>query len=158
MQRVPAAAGPTVYIDYAHTPGAIEVALRALRVHTRGRLWCVFGCGGDRDAGKRPLMGRVAERLADALVITNDNPRSESPAAIITDITGGLAKPARATIIENRAAAIAWTIANAKSNDVVLIAGKGHENYQIIGNERLDFSDYGAAAGNLAKPAAEADE
>jgi UDP-N-acetylmuramoyl-L-alanyl-D-glutamate--2,6-diaminopimelate ligase len=158
MQRVPAAAGPTVYIDYAHTPGAIEVALRALRVHTQGRLWCVFGCGGDRDAGKRPLMGRVAERLADALVITNDNPRSESPAAIITDITAGLAKPARATIIENRAAAIAWTIANAESNDVVLIAGKGHENYQIIGNERLDFSDYGAAAGNLAKPAAEADE
>ncbi len=157
MQRVAAAAGPAVYVDYAHTPGAIEVALRALRAHTRGRLWCVFGCGGDRDTGKRPLMGRVAERLADALVITNDNPRSESPVAIIADISAGLANPARATIIENRGAAIAWTIANAKSNDVVLIAGKGHENYQIIGSDRLDFSDYGAALGNLAARAAEAD-
>ena len=157
MQRVPAAAGPTVYIDYAHTPGAIEVALRALRVHTHGRLWCVFGCGGNRDAGKRPLMGRVAERLADELVITNDNPRSEAPAAIIADIAAGFANPTRATIIENRAAAIAWTIASAEANDVVLIAGKGHENYQIIGGERLDFSDYGAAAGNLAVHTAEAD-
>ncbi len=157
MQRVPAAAGPTVYVDYAHTPGAIEVALRALRAHTPGRLWCVFGCGGDRDTGKRPLMGRVAERLADALVITNDNPRSEAPAAIIAEITAGLVNPTRATIIENRAAAIAWTIANAKPNDVVLIAGKGHENYQLIGDDRLNFSDYGAALGNLAARAAEAD-
>ena len=149
MQRVQATAGPAVFVDYAHTPGAIEVALRALRAHTRGRLWCVFGCGGDRDTGKRPLMGRAAERLADVLLITNDNPRSEAPAEIIADIVAGLANSSSVTVIENRAAAIAWAIANAAVNDVILIAGKGHENYQIIGDERLDFSDYSAALANL---------
>jgi UDP-N-acetylmuramoyl-L-alanyl-D-glutamate--2,6-diaminopimelate ligase len=101
-------------------------------------------------------MGRAAERLADRLVITNDNPRSESPDKIIADIVAGLANESRATIIEDRGAAIAWAIAHADANDVVLIAGKGHENYQIIGDERLDFSDYGAAAGNLAALAGQA--
>ena len=158
MQRVPATTGPAVYIDYAHTPGALEAALRALRAHTRGRLWCVFGCGGDRDAGKRPLMGRIAERLSDALVISNDNPRSEVPEKIITDIAGGLSDVSRATIIADRGAAIAWAIAQADAADVVLIAGKGHENYQIIGNDRIDFSDYGAAKGCLEALAGEAKE
>ena len=153
MQRVSASAGPAVYIDYAHTPSAIEVALRAIRAHTRGHLYCVFGCGGDRDAGKRPLMGRATERLADRIVITNDNPRGESPAAIIDGICAGLADVSKATIIEDRAAAIAWTIDQAVPGDVVLIAGKGHENYQIIGNERLDFSDYAVVAGLLAEAA-----
>ena len=157
MQRVAADNGPAVYIDYAHTPGAIEVALRALRAHTRGRLYCVFGCGGDRDAGKRPLMGRAAERLADEIVVTNDNPRSEMPEDIIADIVAGLSNAANATIIEDRGAAIAWAISDAGANDVVLIAGKGHENYQIIGDERVDFLDYGAAAGNLAAQAGKAD-
>jgi len=157
MQRVVANNGPAVYIDYAHTPGAIEVALRALRSHTRGRVYCVFGCGGDRDSGKRPLMGRAAERLADAVVITNDNPRSEKPENIIAEILAGLASAASATVIEDRGAAIVWAIADARENDVVLIAGKGHENYQIIGDQRLDFSDYGAATGNLAALAGEAD-
>ena len=157
MQRVVAEHGPAVYIDYAHTPGAIEVALHALRAHTRGRLYCVFGCGGDRDAGKRPLMGRAAERLADEVVITNDNPRSENPGDIIADIVAGFSNSSGVTIIEDRGAAIAWAIANANTNDVVLIAGKGHENYQIIGDERLDFSDYGAVAGNLTALAREAD-
>jgi UDP-N-acetylmuramoyl-L-alanyl-D-glutamate--2,6-diaminopimelate ligase len=156
MQRVSAELGPAVYIDYAHTPGAIEVALRALRAHTRGRLYCVFGCGGDRDAGKRPLMGRAAERLADAVVISNDNPRSENPEDIISEILVGFASAASATVIEDRASAIAWAIADAGDDDVVLIAGKGHENYQLIGDRRLDFSDYGAATGNLAALAAEA--
>ena len=156
MQRVIADNGPAVYIDYAHTPGAIEVALRALRAHTRGRLYCVFGCGGDRDAGKRPLMGRAAERLADMVVITNDNPRSERPGDIIAEILTGLASAGNATVIEDRATAIAWAIADAGENDAVLIAGKGHENYQLIGDRRLDFSDYGAATGNLAALAAEA--
>ena len=92
MERVPSSNGlPAVYIDYAHTPGAIDVALRALRQHCSGHLWCVFGCGGDRDVGKRPQMGRVAEKRADDIVITNDNPRSEAPAAIIDDL--GLLKP-----------------------------------------------------------------
>ncbi len=156
MQRVIADNGPAVYIDYAHTPSAIEVALRALRAHTRGRLYCVFGCGGDRDAGKRPLMGRAAERLADIVVITNDNPRSEKPTDIIAEILIGLASAENATVIEDRATAIAWAIADAGENDAVLIAGKGHENYQLIGDRRLDFSDYGAATGNLAALAAEA--
>ena len=156
MQRVSAELGPAVYVDYAHTPGAIEVALRALRVHTRGRLYCVFGCGGDRDTGKRPLMGRAAERLADAVVITNDNPRNENPEDIISEILVGFASAASATVIEDRASAIAWAIADAGDDDVVLIAGKGHENYQLIGDLRLDFSDYGAATGNLAALTAEA--
>jgi UDP-N-acetylmuramoyl-L-alanyl-D-glutamate--2,6-diaminopimelate ligase len=151
MQRVPASsAGPSVYVDYAHTPGALEAAIRALRPHCRGRLWCVFGCGGDRDRGKRPLMAKLAQRRADKVVITNDNPRSEEPASIITDIVSGLSNEDRATVIEDRAAAIAWTISNADSADVILIAGKGHENYQLIGDERRDFSDFGAASANLA--------
>lgn len=151
MQRVPASsAGPSVYVDYAHTPGALEAAIRALRPHCRGRLWCVFGCGGDRDRGKRPLMAKLAQRRADKVVITNDNPRSEEPASIIADIVSGLSNEDRATVIEDRAAAIAWTISNADSADVILIAGKGHENYQLIGDERRDFSDFGAASANLA--------
>ena len=151
MQRVPAAsAQPSVYVDYAHTPAALEVAIRALRPHCRGRLWCVFGCGGDRDRGKRPVMAKIAERRADHVVITNDNPRSEEPASIIADIVSGLASDDQATIIADRAAAIAWTISNAGSADVILIAGKGHENYQLIGDERRDFSDFGAASANLA--------
>jgi UDP-N-acetylmuramoyl-L-alanyl-D-glutamate--2,6-diaminopimelate ligase len=113
----------------------------------------VFGCGGDRDAGKRPQMGRVAERRADHIVITNDNPRSESPAAIIDDILKGLASPRAATVIEDRAAAIGWAIGNAQADDVILVAGKGHEDYQLIGADRIDFSDYGAALANLDKRA-----
>ncbi len=154
MERVASADSlPSVYIDYAHTPEAIDVALRALRQHCKGQLWCVFGCGGDRDAGKRPQMGRVAERRADRIVITNDNPRSESPAAIIDDVLKGLTSPDDATVIEDRAAAIGWSIDNAQPDDVILVAGKGHENYQLIGADRIDFSDYGAALANLDKRA-----
>jgi UDP-N-acetylmuramoyl-L-alanyl-D-glutamate--2,6-diaminopimelate ligase len=150
MQRVAAAdVLPAVYVDYAHSPVAIEVALRALRAHCKGRLWCIFGCGGDRDAGKRPMMAKAAERLADRVVVTNDNPRTESPTAIIDDIVKGFANADSATVIEDRAAAIAWAIAEAGSDDVVLIAGKGHEEYQLIGTQRLEFSDYGAAKANL---------
>jgi UDP-N-acetylmuramoyl-L-alanyl-D-glutamate--2,6-diaminopimelate ligase len=151
MQRVEAAPGqPRVYIDYAHSPAALELVLRALRAHCRGRLWCVFGCGGDRDTGKRPIMGRIAERLADEAVITNDNPRSEAPDAIFADILAGFTRPAAATIVEDRGAAIAWAIRSAGADDVVLVAGKGHENYQLTGAGRLDFSDYGAARDCLA--------
>ena len=154
MERVAAAAGlPTVYVDYAHSPQAIDVALRALRAHCRGKLWCVFGCGGDRDSGKRPLMARNAEMGADRLVITSDNPRGEAPGQIIAQMIDGLEQPDRATVLEDRAAAIAWAIREAASDDVILIAGKGHENYQLIGTQRIDFSDYGAALANLAKRA-----
>jgi UDP-N-acetylmuramoyl-L-alanyl-D-glutamate--2,6-diaminopimelate ligase len=148
MQRV-AAGGAAVYIDYAHTPNAIEVALRALRLHCRGKLWCVFGCGGDRDAGKRPLMGRRAERLADQVVITSDNPRGEDPQLIIDEINAGFVNPESAIVIEDRAAAIAWAISQAASHDIVLIAGKGHEEYQHIGTERLRISDYAVALAAL---------
>ncbi len=138
-----------VYIDYAHSPAALEGALRALRAHCDGALWCVFGCGGDRDAGKRPLMGRIAERLADRVVVTNDNPRSEPPDAIVADILAGVTNSEAATVIEDRGAAIAWAIRSAAKTDVVLVAGKGHEDYQLIGAERLDFSDYGVALASL---------
>jgi len=154
MQRVAAPDGtPAVYVDYAHTPDALNLALQALRSHCKGRLWCVFGCGGERDVGKRPQMGRIAERRADRAVVTNDNPRAESPAKIIAEIMAGIARPERATVIEDRAAAIAWAIQNADPRDTILIAGKGHENYQLIGGERRDFADYGAAAVNLAAAA-----
>jgi len=138
---------PAVYVDYAHTPAALEAALRALRPHTSGRLWCVFGCGGDRDRGKRPLMGAVASRDADRTVVTNDNPRSESPATIIADVMAGMDTDAVA--IESRSAAIAYAIREAEPDDTVLIAGKGHEDYQIIGATRHDFSDYQTARANL---------
>ena len=132
-------------MDYAHTPIALEVALHALRAHCRGRLWCVFGCGGDRDAGKRSQMGEVAERFSDHAVLTTDNPRSENAQAIIDDMIAGFACPGKATVIEDRAAAIAWTIGQAAASDVVLIAGKGHEEYQEVNGERLPFSDVGVA-------------
>ena len=151
MQRVAGPdTAPSVFVDYAHTPAAIEVALRALRAHCKGQLWCVMGCGGDRDAGKRPQMGRAAERIADRVVITSDNPRSESPTEIIDGIVGGLANAEHATIIEDRAAAIAWAIEAAAAEDCILVAGKGHENYQLVGDERRDFSDVGVAARALA--------
>ena len=149
LQRVEADTGPDVFVDYAHTPDAVESALRALRQHCDGALWCVFGCGGDRDPGKRPLMARAVERHADRVIVTNDNPRTENPAQIIEAILDGFQDPDAATVIEDRGAAIAWTISNAAAHDVVLLAGKGHENYQLIDGERRDFSDYGAAAANL---------
>jgi UDP-N-acetylmuramoyl-L-alanyl-D-glutamate--2,6-diaminopimelate ligase len=142
-----------VFVDYAHTPQALDVTLSALSVHCKGKLWCVFGCGGDRDTGKRPQMGRMAERRADRIVVTSDNPRNEEPAVIIEEIVAGLSNANEATVIEDRAAAIAWVIREAASDDIILVAGKGHENYQLIGNKRIDFSDYGAALANLAQRA-----
>lgn len=155
MQRV-GAPGVTVYVDYAHTPNAIEAALHALRRHSRGKLWCVFGCGGRRDAGKRPLMAGLAERLADRVVITSDNPRDEDPLEIIDDIVSGLSRPESATIIEDRAAAIAWAVRQADGLDVVLVAGKGHEDFQQLGDESRPFSDYAVAEAALVAVASEA--
>lgn len=149
MQRV-AMEGPAVFVDYAHTPAALESALRALRAHCRGHLWCVFGCGGDRDAGKRPQMGTAAECLSDRVIVTSDNPRTEHPMAIVDDILGGLAQPEKAVVIEDRAAAIAWAIDQAASDDVVLIAGKGHETYQEVDAKRVAFSDFAVASKALA--------
>jgi UDP-N-acetylmuramoyl-L-alanyl-D-glutamate--2,6-diaminopimelate ligase len=144
MQRVGGVDVP-IYVDYAHTPNALESALRALRPHCRGELYCVFGCGGDRDAGKRPMMAKLAERYADKIVISSDNPRSENPRQIIREIAHGLRHPDDAIVIEDRAAAIAWAITRASADDIVLIAGKGHEDYQEIRGERKAFSDYAQA-------------
>jgi UDP-N-acetylmuramoyl-L-alanyl-D-glutamate--2,6-diaminopimelate ligase len=144
MQKVDVK-GTAIYVDYAHTPNAIESALRALRPHCRGTLYCVFGCGGDRDTGKRPLMGRLAERLADRVVVTTDNPRRESPTKIISEILAGFRSVARVTVIEDRSAAIAWAVRQAGPLDVVLIAGKGHEDYQEVGTRRHAFSDLALA-------------
>jgi UDP-N-acetylmuramoyl-L-alanyl-D-glutamate--2,6-diaminopimelate ligase len=131
---------PLAVIDYAHTPDALAKALAALREHCRGELWCVFGCGGDRDAGKRPIMGSIADDLADEIIVTDDNPRSEDPQEIIRAITRGIkSHPAR--VIPDRAAAIAAALNRAQAADIVLIAGKGHEDYQIYGATRRSFSD-----------------
>lgn len=140
---------PLVVVDYAHTPDALQQVLAALREHCTGQLWCVFGCGGDRDKGKRPLMGAIADRLADVIVLTNDNPRSESPTAILNDIQTGLTGLSECHIIEDRAAAIAHAIHNAVPGDIVLLAGKGHEDYQLIGGKRLSFSDIDEARKQL---------
>lgn len=128
-------------VDYAHTPDALGKALAALRCHCKGRLWCVFGCGGDRDRGKRPEMGRVAEQLADEIVITDDNPRSEDGVAIVADILAGLADPGRVRVERDRAAAVAMALGAAVAGDIVLVAGKGHEEVQIVGAEQRPFSD-----------------
>ena len=133
---------PLLVVDYAHTPDALEQALRTLRevaAARGGRLLCIFGCGGDRDTGKRPLMGRVAERFADVIVITSDNPRSEEPQAIIDAILAGM--KSAAPVEADRAAAIRDAVRDMQPNDVLLIAGKGHEPYQEIAGRRLPYSD-----------------
>ncbi|MGT9188940.1 UDP-N-acetylmuramoyl-L-alanyl-D-glutamate--2,6-diaminopimelate ligase [Salmonella enterica] len=135
-----------VVVDYAHTPDALEKALQAARLHCAGKLWCVFGCGGDRDKGKRPLMGAIAEEFADIVVVTDDNPRTEEPRAIINDILAGMLDAGQVRVMEGRAEAVTNAIMQAKDNDVVLIAGKGHEDYQIVGTQRLDYSDRVTAA------------
>lgn len=135
---------PLVAVDYAHTPDALAQALKALRSMARargGRLWCVFGCGGDRDPGKRAQMGAVAEQVADRIIITSDNPRSEAPQAIIEQIRQGLRHPGRERVELDRAAAIAYALAEAAPHDVVLLAGKGHEDYQETAGVRRPFSD-----------------
>lgn len=136
----------TVVVDYAHTPDALEKALQAARLHCTGKLWCVFGCGGDRDKGKRPMMGAIAEQYADIVVVTDDNPRTEEPKAIVADILAGMLDAGHACVVLGRAEAVTNAIMQAKENDVVLLAGKGHEDYQIVGNRRLDYSDRVTAA------------
>ena len=140
---------PHVVIDYAHAPDALERVLATLREVSMGEIWCVFGCGGDRDRGKRPLMGRIAARHAEHLVLTDDNPRGEDPAAIVADIRAGTAGHQSVTVEHERAAAIAAAIRGARSGDVVLVAGKGHEVAQILGAQRKPFDDREAAAAAL---------
>ena len=139
MQQYGGGALPLVVIDYAHTPDALEQVLKSLRAQTKGQLVCVFGCGGDRDSGKRPLMGKVASELADKVIVTSDNPRSELPAGIIKAVMNGVKQ--NAISIENRSDAIDHAIKNAQAGDVILLAGKGHENYQEIAGVKYPFSD-----------------
>jgi UDP-N-acetylmuramoyl-L-alanyl-D-glutamate--2,6-diaminopimelate ligase len=132
---------PLAIVDYAHTPDALAKSLRAARRHCRAHLRVVFGCGGDRDPGKRPMMGRIAAELADELVVTDDNPRTEPPERIVADILAGIPADTGARVEHDRAAAIRTTLARSGPEDVVLIAGKGHEEYQVYGSERRPFSD-----------------
>jgi UDP-N-acetylmuramoyl-L-alanyl-D-glutamate--2,6-diaminopimelate ligase len=141
MESFGGGAQPLVLVDYAHSPDALAKALSAAREHVRGRLFCVFGCGGDRDPGKRPLMGAIAESLADAVIVTDDNPRTESSPQIIEQILDGMREPGAAQVVPDRSAAIHQAVADAEAGDVVLVAGKGHEDYQIIGTETRAFSD-----------------
>ena len=130
-----------VVVDYAHSPDGLETALKTLREHYEGRLWCVFGCGGNRDKGKRPLMAAIAEQYADQVVVTDDNPRQEASTAIIKDILSGFSEPARVHVESDRAKAIGYAVDQAEPGDLVLIAGKGHEEYQDVGGDRMVFSD-----------------
>lgn len=130
-----------VIVDYAHTPDALENTLNAIHQHKAGRVWTVFGCGGDRDKSKRPQMGKIAERLSDYVIVTNDNPRSEDPATIAAEIVRGMSHPSGCLVIADRAQAIDFAVQQAKAGDIVLIAGKGHEDYQIFATQTLPFSD-----------------
>jgi len=131
----------TAVVDYAHTPDGLRSALKGLRDHFSGNIWCVFGCGGNRDKGKRPIMGEIAEVFADRLIIADDNPRNEEGDDIVQHILSGMKNPEKAIIERDREKAIAYAIAKAKSGDVVVVAGKGHETYQDVGDRRLIFSD-----------------
>ncbi|KHT45393.1 UDP-N-acetylmuramoyl-L-alanyl-D-glutamate--2,6-diaminopimelate ligase [Vibrio sinaloensis] len=130
-----------VVVDYAHTPDALEKALMALRVHCHGKLWAIFGCGGDRDTGKRPMMAEIGERLADHVVLADDNPRSESPSAIVDDMLAGMRNPERAIVEHDRFKALQYALANSEVHDIILLAGKGHEDYQVLANETVHYSD-----------------
>ena len=132
---------PAVVIDYAHSPSALESVLLNLRQSCKRKLICVFGCGGDRDQGKRKIMGKIAETHADCVILTDDNPRSESPKKIMTDILKGFLCPWAVEVIHDRTGAIMQAINMAMPGDIVLIAGKGNESYQIIGEQKIIFSD-----------------
>ncbi|OOE90145.1 UDP-N-acetylmuramoyl-L-alanyl-D-glutamate--2,6-diaminopimelate ligase [Salinivibrio sharmensis] len=149
MEVFLAADKPTVVVDYAHTPDALEKALLALRRHCNGALWCIFGCGGDRDTRKRPLMARLAEQHANHVVLTNDNPRSEDPETITQDMLAGMEAPERAWVKHDRADAVSQVIRQAKAEDIVLVAGKGHEDYQVLAHGKVHYSDRETVAAQL---------
>jgi UDP-N-acetylmuramoyl-L-alanyl-D-glutamate--2,6-diaminopimelate ligase len=142
---------PLVVVDYSHTPDALKQALLALRSHTKGKLICVFGAGGDRDQGKRPIMAGIAERLADVVIVTDDNPRTEDGDTIVAQIVSGFVHPDTIMVERDRASAIALALADAKADDVVLIAGKGHETYQEGPEGKLPFDDLAVAREAMGK-------
>jgi UDP-N-acetylmuramoyl-L-alanyl-D-glutamate--2,6-diaminopimelate ligase len=145
MQTLGGAEKPLVVIDYAHTPDALEKVLLALKEHCQGQLHCLFGCGGDRDKGKRPIMAKIAEQLADTVVVTDDNPRHEDPVQIVADIMRGFDNPAKITMQHDRLKAIKEIIQRASPGDCVLIAGKGAETFQQIKDKKLPFDDFKVA-------------
>ena len=153
MTALGGGAQPLVVVDYAHTPDALEQALASLRGHARGALACVFGCGGERDRGKRPQMAAVAERLADRVLVTDDNPRSEDGDAIVADIVAGFREPSLHRVVRDRGAAIRLAVAQARTGDVVLVAGKGHEPWQEIAGVKLPFDDVAQARAALEQAA-----
>ena len=169
LERVANRRGLTILVDYAHSPDALEKVLGAVRPLARGRLICVFGCGGDRDRGKRPLMGEIAARMSDLTVLTSDNPRTKQPQAILADVEAGIRKTHRSkldagdsaalqnagyVVEEDRRKAIRIAIEAADSGDLVLIAGKGHEDYQILGTEKIHFDDREVASEEAARAGA----
>jgi len=139
MQSIPNNLDVQIIVDYAHTPDALEHILQALKPHVSGNLITVFGCGGDRDGGKRSIMGRIASELSDTCIVTSDNPRSEDPLAIMRDIESGCT--GQYSLVADRAEAITMALSLAVAGDCIVIAGKGHEDYQIIEAERLHVSD-----------------
>ena len=145
MEAVDAGQPFSVIVDYAHTPDGLENVLATVKEFAEGHIYCVFGCGGDRDRKKRPIMGQIAAKYADYLLVTSDNPRTEDPELILLDIEAGLKEHQVASdryeLIVDRRAAITKAIEMASPKDVVLIAGKGHETYQLIGKDILDFDD-----------------
>ncbi|MCL9773395.1 UDP-N-acetylmuramoyl-L-alanyl-D-glutamate--2,6-diaminopimelate ligase [Vibrio methylphosphonaticus] len=146
MELFHAVSKPKIVVDYAHTPDALEKALQALRVHCEGKLWVIVGCGGDRDKGKRPLMASIAEQLADHVILSDDNPRSEDPAAIVADMLAGVQSPDSILVQHSRFEAAKLAVSNAGIADIILLAGKGHEDYQVIGQESRHYSDRESAA------------
>ncbi|MEK7259969.1 MAG: cyanophycin synthetase, partial [Pseudomonadota bacterium] len=145
MEIVGGSSDITAVVDYAHTPDALRSALVALREHFSGKIWCVFGCGGNRDQGKRPMMAEAAEQYADQLIVTDDNPRTECADDIIRQILLGVEDNSGLVVERDRAKAISLAISSAAPGDVVLIAGKGHENYQDVNGKRMVFSDVAQA-------------
>ena len=142
MEVVPTDTDYTVIIDYAHTPDGLENIINTVKDFAVGRVIALFGCGGDRDNTKRPIMGEISGKLSDYTIITSDNPRTEDPEAIIADIVEGIKKTdGEYTVITDRREAIAYALDNAKKNDVIILAGKGQETYQIIGKEKYDFDE-----------------
>ncbi|MDH3354682.1 MAG: UDP-N-acetylmuramoyl-L-alanyl-D-glutamate--2,6-diaminopimelate ligase, partial [Chromatiales bacterium] len=141
MQSFSVDNNPLVVVDFAHTPDALEQALGALKGHCQGELWAVFGAGGDRDRSKRPEMGKVVAKIADHIVVTSDNPRGENPQQIIHEIEKGIPSDCSSHIEENRRTAIEYALAEAKPEDIVLVAGKGHETGQIFADRTIEFSD-----------------
>ena len=149
MQTYNAEGQPAVIIDYAHTPDALVNALQAVKQHSNGKVWCVFGCGGDRDKGKRPMMAEAAEKYADRVVVTDDNPRNEDATDIVADIVEGFSNDSCMQVVHDRQTAIEQTIERANEHDMILIAGKGHEDYQDVAGRKLPYSDIAVVEGYL---------